>query len=289
MNRPSSMSSTRCSCLAAAYRSARRSTSGTPKYSSAARAPASRGIPAITCWYTAGVKRCGVQLVWPRMSRHSPSISSWRASRQASSCGESTRTPSTSKIAPRYAMQPHRPSASPARGRRRRRRPAGPGPGPQRMWRPHPRCPADPLSCVHSAFLASEPSGKYFDADTARSASAAVVTIGATISRDPGVQHQLDERFVIVGNLTDASAGRDCARRVMSRPDARGRGRRARVLGRAARGVPYCASSRNGGTSRRSCSWLYRRAAPRSAAGRPVEVTAAARSRDLPANASSPG
>src|SRR5918995_2988734 len=38
------------------------------------------------------------------MSRHSPSMSIRNASRQASSCGESTRTPSTSKIAPWYAM-----------------------------------------------------------------------------------------------------------------------------------------------------------------------------------------
>ena len=75
--------------------------SGTPKYSSAARAPAIRGMPAMTCWYTAwGEPLSGVQLVWSRISRHSPSISSLNASRQASSCGESTSTPSTSKIAP---------------------------------------------------------------------------------------------------------------------------------------------------------------------------------------------
>ena len=104
MNRPSSISCTTCSCLAAAYRSTRASTSGTPKCFMAARAPAMRGLPAMTCWYTAGVNRSGVQLVWSRTSRHSVSISIRNDSRQASSCGESTRTPSTSKIAPRYAM-----------------------------------------------------------------------------------------------------------------------------------------------------------------------------------------
>src|SRR3954468_14599946 len=78
--------------------------SGTSKYSIAALAPAIRGIPAMTCWYTAGVKRSAVQLVWSRISRHSVSISTRNDSRQASSCGESTRTPSTSKIAPRNAI-----------------------------------------------------------------------------------------------------------------------------------------------------------------------------------------
>jgi hypothetical protein len=47
------------------------------------------------------VKASGVQLVWSRMSAQSVSISSRKASRHAASCGESTSTPSTSKIAPR--------------------------------------------------------------------------------------------------------------------------------------------------------------------------------------------
>ena len=61
--RPFSISPTTCSCLAAAYCSIRASMSGTPKYSIAARAPAIRGIPAMTCWYTPGVKRSGAQVV----------------------------------------------------------------------------------------------------------------------------------------------------------------------------------------------------------------------------------
>jgi hypothetical protein len=109
MNRPCSMSLMICCCLAAAYCSTRVSTSGTPKCSRAARAPASRGLPAMSRWYTAEVKRSAVQLVRSRMSRHSPSISRLNDSRQASSCGESTSTPSTSKIAPRNAMTLSRP------------------------------------------------------------------------------------------------------------------------------------------------------------------------------------
>ena len=104
MNRPSSINRTICSCLAAAYRSARASTSGTPKCSRAARAPAIRGLPAMTRWYTAEVNRSGVQLVWSRTSPHSVSIRTRNDSRQDSSWGESTSTPSTSKIAPRYTM-----------------------------------------------------------------------------------------------------------------------------------------------------------------------------------------
>jgi hypothetical protein len=50
MNRPCSISLSTCSCFAAAYCSTRVSMSGTPKCSIAARAPAMRGIPAITCW-----------------------------------------------------------------------------------------------------------------------------------------------------------------------------------------------------------------------------------------------
>src|ERR671923_1964263 len=46
------------------------------------------------------------------MSRHSPSISTLNASRQASSCGESTRTPSTSKIAPWNAIKASRQGTS---------------------------------------------------------------------------------------------------------------------------------------------------------------------------------
>src|SRR5512132_1617034 len=108
LSRPCSMSRTTCSCLTAAYCSLRRSTSGTPKYSSAARAPANRGLPAISCWYTWVVNRSAVQLVWSRISRQSSSNSSLSASRQASSCGESTSTPSTSKIAPWNLISPPR-------------------------------------------------------------------------------------------------------------------------------------------------------------------------------------
>src|ERR1700716_2513516 len=54
----------------------------------------------------AGVKRSGEYVVWPRMSLHSFSISSWSASRQARSCGESTSPPSTSKPAPQKPMRP---------------------------------------------------------------------------------------------------------------------------------------------------------------------------------------
>jgi hypothetical protein len=111
MKRPSPIKWMICSCLAAAYRSARASISGAPKCSRAARAPAIRGLPAMISWYIAEVKRSGVQLVWSRTSRHSPSISVCSDSRQANSCGESTRTPSTSKIAPWNALiftQPYR-------------------------------------------------------------------------------------------------------------------------------------------------------------------------------------
>ena len=50
MKRPSSISLSTCSCFASAYCWIRESMSGTPKCSIAARAPAMRGIPAITCW-----------------------------------------------------------------------------------------------------------------------------------------------------------------------------------------------------------------------------------------------
>ena len=108
LNRPCSINWTTCFCLASAYSSLRRSRSGTPKYSSAARAPANRGLPAISCWYTWVVNRSAVQLVRSRISSQSPSNSSSSASRHASSCGESTSTPSTSKIAPWYPISPHR-------------------------------------------------------------------------------------------------------------------------------------------------------------------------------------
>ena len=115
MNRPCSISLITCSCLPAAYCSTRASTSGTPKCSIAARAPAIRGMPGHDLLvHRRGEPLRAVQLVWSRMSRHSVSISIRNDSRQASSCGESTSTPSTSKIAPWNAMIPHQSS-----GRRR--------------------------------------------------------------------------------------------------------------------------------------------------------------------------
>src|SRR5689334_19627049 len=60
-----------------------------------------RGLPDTYCSYTRGVKASGDHVVCSRMSCQSDSISSCSDSRQAFSCGESTSTPSTSKIAPR--------------------------------------------------------------------------------------------------------------------------------------------------------------------------------------------
>src|SRR6185437_10857776 len=60
-----------------------------------------RGLPDTYCSYTRGVKASGDHDVCSRMSCQSDSISSRSDSRQAFSCGESTSTPSTSKIAPR--------------------------------------------------------------------------------------------------------------------------------------------------------------------------------------------
>src|SRR2546421_9897676 len=88
------------------YGAARCAAWGPRKSGGPAWAPPPRGFPAITAWYMAGVKRSGEYVVWPRMSLHSFSISSWSASRQARSCGESTSTPSTSKTAPRKPMRP---------------------------------------------------------------------------------------------------------------------------------------------------------------------------------------
>src|SRR5258708_1601316 len=51
-------------------------------------------------WYMCDVNASGFHAVRSRMSRQSDSISSRSASRHAFSCGESTSTPSTSKIAP---------------------------------------------------------------------------------------------------------------------------------------------------------------------------------------------
>ena len=100
VNSPASMNSTMRCCLRSAYAFARVTASGTPKCSSAPSAPLIRGLPEITRWYTSEVNASGDQVVRSRMSAHSPSISSRSAWRQARSWGESTSTPSTSKIAP---------------------------------------------------------------------------------------------------------------------------------------------------------------------------------------------
>src|SRR6266550_2304988 len=60
-----------------------------------------RGLPDTYCSYTRGLKASGDHVVLFRMSCQSDSISSRSDSRHAFSCGESTSTPSTSKIAPR--------------------------------------------------------------------------------------------------------------------------------------------------------------------------------------------
>src|SRR3984893_7421798 len=97
---PASMSRTTISCLRWAYTARRASSLGTWKYSSAARAPLRRALRDISSWQTVDVTASGDQVVRSRMSLHSPSISSRSDSRHAFSCGESTSTPSTSKIAP---------------------------------------------------------------------------------------------------------------------------------------------------------------------------------------------
>ena len=71
-------------CVRHSRRSAR-AASGTPSASKAARAPARRGLPATCAWYISVVKRLG-------------SARPTSASRQACSCGEASRTPSTSKM-----------------------------------------------------------------------------------------------------------------------------------------------------------------------------------------------
>src|SRR5919202_4770658 len=55
----------------------------------------------MTLWYTSDVNFSGAYDVRGRISLHSFSINWRKASRQACSCGESTSTPSTSKMAPR--------------------------------------------------------------------------------------------------------------------------------------------------------------------------------------------
>ena len=67
-----------------------------------------------TCWYTWVVNRSAVQLVWSRtVAPIVISAALLSDSRHASSCGESRSTPSTSKIAPWYAIRPHRSSEFP--------------------------------------------------------------------------------------------------------------------------------------------------------------------------------
>ena len=64
MNWPASISLTTISCLCVAVGlGVGLSASGTPKYSSAACAPANRGLPDITCWYTLCVNASGDYVV----------------------------------------------------------------------------------------------------------------------------------------------------------------------------------------------------------------------------------
>jgi hypothetical protein len=97
-----SISLSTIACLRSAYSATRdsSSSSGTWKYSSAARAPLKRGLPDICVWYTCGVNAAGDHVVRSRRPRHSPSINCCSDACHAFSCGESTSTPSTSKIAP---------------------------------------------------------------------------------------------------------------------------------------------------------------------------------------------